>query len=98
LIPLSRDQAEANANAKLAVSFDSIAQLEAAGETDFGKIWRVRNLAAEFERDESSPWSITKLVQLMVLLSFVLLAIPSAGRKRAASSSEIFVDAGENND
>lgn len=98
LIPLSKDQAEANANAKLAVSFDSIAQLEAAGETDFGKIWRVRNLAAEFERDESSPWSITKLVQLMVLLSFVLLAIPSAGRKRAASSSEIFVDAGENND
>ena len=98
LVPLSKDQAQANANAKLAVSFDSIAQLEAAGETDFGKIWRVRNLTAEFERDQSSPWSITKLVQLVVLLSFVLLAIPSAGRRRAASSSEIFVDAGESND
>lgn len=98
LIPLASDQTEANANAKLAVAFDSIAQLEAAGETDFGNIWRVRNLSADFERDESSPWSITKVVQLLVLLAFVLLAIPSAGRRRAASTSEIFVDSGETND
>lgn len=98
LIPLSQNQAEINVNAKLSVAFDSIAQLEAAGETDFGKIWRVRDLAPDFERDESSPWSITKLIQLAVLISFVLLAIPSARRKRAASSSEIFVDSGEAND
>ena len=98
LIPLSQNQAETNANARLSVAFDSIAQLEAAGETDFGKIWRVRDLAPDFERDESSPWSITKLIQLAVLISFVLLAIPSARRKRAASSSEIFVDSGETND
>ena len=98
LIAKSQSQAQTNSNARLAVAFDSIAQLEAAGETDFGKIWRVRELAADFERDESSVWSITKLIQLAVLVSFVLLAIPSARRKRAASSSEIFVDAGDNND
>lgn len=98
LIPLAQNQTAANANAKLSVAFDSIAQLESAGETDFGNIWRVRNLAADFERDESSPWSITKLVQLAVLISFVLLAIPSAARKRNSSSSEIFADSGENND
>lgn len=98
LIPASKSQAETNANAELSMAFDSIAQLESAGETDFGNIWRVRDLAADFERDESSPWSVTKLVQLVVLLSFVLLAIPSAGRRRAAGTSEIFVDSGENND
>jgi GT2 family glycosyltransferase len=98
LIPLAQSQTQANSNARLAVAFDSIAQLESAGETDFGKIWRVRDLVANFERDESSPWSITKLVQLGVLISFVLLAIPSAGRKRAATSSEIFVDSSDNHD
>jgi GT2 family glycosyltransferase len=98
LIPLAQSQTQANSNARLAVAFDSIAQLESAGETDFGKIWRVRDLAANFERDESSPWSVTKLVQLGILISFVLLAIPSAGRKRAAASSEIFVDSSDNHD
>jgi hypothetical protein len=98
LIPLAQSQSQANSNARLAVAFDSIAQLESAGETDFGKIWRVRDLVANFERDESSPWSITKLIQLGVLISFVLLAIPSAGRKRAATSSEIFVDSSDNHD
>lgn len=98
LIPIAKSQTEANANAKLAVAFDSIAQLESAGETDFGKIWRVRDLSPTFERDESSPWSITKLIQLAVLISFLLLAIPSAGKRRAAATSEIFVDSGESND
>jgi GT2 family glycosyltransferase len=98
LIPRAQSQAQANANARLAVAFDSLAPLESAGETDFGQIWRVRELVANFERDESSPWSITKLVQLGVLLSFVLLAVPSAGRKRAAASSEIFVDSSDSND
>ena len=98
LIAIEENQTQANANAKLAVAFDSIAQLESAGVTDFGNIWRVRDLSPIFERDESSPWSITKLIQLAVLLSFVLLAIPSAGKRRAAASSEIFVDAGDGND
>ena len=75
-----------------------MSQLEAAGETDFGKIWRARNFVSDSEQQDQSPWSITKAVQLVVLLSFVLLAIPSAGRRRAAASSEIFVDSGDGND
>jgi hypothetical protein len=98
LIPTAKNQTEANAGAELAVAFDSISKLESAGETDFGKIWRVRDLSPTFERDESSPWSVTKLIQLALLLTFLLLAIPSAGKRRAAATSEIFVDSGESND
>lgn len=79
-------------------SLDAVAELESAGETEFGKIWRVRNFQAEAVVLEESPWSITKGLQLAVLISFILLAIPTSGRKRAAGTSEIFVDAGESND
>ena len=98
LVPSASSQTEANANASLAVSLNSVTALEAAGETEFGKIWRVRDFKSDLVQSETSPWSITKGVQLAVLLGFVLLAIPSAGRRRAAASSEIFVDAGESND
>jgi GT2 family glycosyltransferase len=98
MIPKANNQTESNANAKLAVAFDSIAQLESAGQTDFGQIWRVRNAQATAEIVEESPWSVTKAIQLTILISFMLLAIPSAGRRRAAASSEIFVDGGESND
>jgi GT2 family glycosyltransferase len=98
MIPKANNQTESNANAKLAVAFDSIAQLESAGQTDFGQIWRVRNAQSTAEKTEESPWSVTKAIQLTILISFMLLAIPSAGRRRAAASSEIFVDGGESND
>ena len=98
LVPSAKSQTEANDNAQLAVVLNSIAALESAGLTDFGKIWRVRDFKADSIAESSSPWSITKGVQLAVLISFVLLAIPSAGRRRAAATSEIFVDGGEGND
>lgn len=82
----------------IASAMDSVSQLETAGETEFGKIWRVRNFKAGAEITDASPWSITKALQLAVLISFVLLAIPTSGRKRSAGTSEIFVDAGEAND
>lgn len=82
----------------LAASLDAVAELESAGETDFGKIWRVRNFEAATVITEASPWSITKAIQFAVLAGFILLAIPTSGRKRAASSSEIFVDSGDSND
>jgi hypothetical protein len=45
-----------------------------------------------------SPWSITKVVQLSVLLGFVLLAIPSTNqRRRVTGDSQIFIEAGEEN-
>ena len=98
LIEKASSQTQANNNARIATALNSVSQLEAAGETDFGKIWRVRNFVSDSEQQDQSPWSITKAVQLVVLLSFVLLAIPSAGRRRAAASSEIFVDSGDGND
>jgi hypothetical protein len=79
-------------------SLDAVAELESAGETEFGKIWRVRNFQAEAIQTQESLWSITKGLQLAILISFILLAIPTSGRKRAAGTSEIFVDAGESND
>jgi hypothetical protein len=46
----------------------------------------------------SSPWSITKGVQLAILLGFVLLAIPTTNqRRRVSGDSEIFVEVGEEN-
>lgn len=98
LVPKGSTQTEANENARLAVALNSITAIEAAGETEFGKIWRVREFKSNTVPTQTSPWSITKGIQLAVLLSFVLLAIPSAGRRRAAGSSEIFVDAGDGND
>ena len=98
LVPAAKSQAESNENAQLAVSLNSVAQLEAAGDTDFGKIWRVRNFVSQPVEESASPWSITKGVELAVLLSFVLLAIPTGGRRRAAATSEIFVDSGDGND
>jgi hypothetical protein len=98
LVPKAHSQSEANDNARLAVALNSITAIEAAGETEFGKIWRVREFKSTDVLQTSSPWSVTKGVQLAVLLSFVLLAIPSANRRRAAASSEIFVDSGDGND
>lgn len=98
LIEKANSQTQANDNARIATALNSVSQLEAAGETDFGKIWRVRKFEAAAEPQQQSPWSITKGVQLVVLLSFVMLAIPSAGRRRAAATSEIFVDSGDGND
>ncbi|MFM2321458.1 MAG: hypothetical protein RL612_605 [Actinomycetota bacterium] len=86
------------ASRDLATSLDAVAELESAGETDFGKIWRVRNFKADAVISDASPWSITKGVQLAVLISFILLAIPTSGRKRSAGTAEIFVDAGDSND
>lgn len=82
----------------VATSLDAVAELESAGETEFGKIWRVRNFEAASVTVAASPWSITKGVQLAILISFILLAIPTSGRKRRAGTSEIFMDAGESND
>lgn len=84
---------------QLAISLDSVKELETVGQTDFGRLWRVR--AAEpinSNITEESLWSITKAVQLVVLLGFVLLALPSINqRKRVSGDSDIFVSAGEDN-
>lgn len=79
----------------LAIALDGSDELEPVGLTDYGRLWRVAHpnetlsIAPE---STPSPWSITKVVQLSVILGFVLLAIPgrsnTSGRRR---DSEIFV-------
>jgi GT2 family glycosyltransferase len=83
--------------AQLAISLDSVEELETVGQTDFGRLWRVREpVAVGAEQISGSFWSITKVVQLTVLMGFVLLALPSINqRKRVSGDSDIFVAAGE---
>jgi len=92
------DQRSAIAS-QLAIGLDSVKELESVGSTDFGRLWRVREPNQELlnaNLKPSSSWSITKGVQLAVILSFVLLAIPTANqRRRVSGDSEIFVEAGE---
>jgi hypothetical protein len=87
--------------AQLGISLDSVKELEAVGATDSGRLWRVRAPNQELLNAgirSESPWSITKVVQLSVLLGFVLLAIPSTNqRRRVTGDSQIFVEAGEDN-
>ena len=75
---------------ELSVSLDATAELEAIGSTDFGQLWRVRDPASSATVQDRTPgisaadgfWSITKITQLVVLLGFTLLALPSASGPR----------------
>jgi GT2 family glycosyltransferase len=83
---------------ELAFSLDSIAELESVGITEFGQLWRVRepNETAKTQDAISEPaWSVTKTVQLSILLGFGLMALPSRNGRRRAEDSEIFVDENE---
>ena len=97
-IPASRAIRPLWAATELGLAFDSIAELEPIGATDFGRLWRVRDAAASAQSVEppfNTLWSITKAVQVGIIGAFVLLAIPSRTRRRSGSDSEIFVDAEE---
>lgn len=84
---------------QLGVALDSVKELEAVGSTEYGQLWRVREPNLELLNaglEPNSPWSITKGVQLAVLLGFVLLAIPTTNqRRRVSGDSQIFVEAGD---
>ena len=94
------DQTSAIAS-QLAIGLDSVKELESVGSTDFGRLWRVREPNQELlnaDLKPASPWSITKGIQLAILLGFVLLAIPTTNqRRRVSGDSEIFVEVGEEN-
>jgi hypothetical protein len=73
---------EKDGNGDLGVALNSVVQLDQVGLTDYGQLWRVKKAQGHLEADVSY-WSITKTVQVVVLLGFVLLALPtSRGRKR----------------
>ena len=78
----------------LGIALDSVSELETVGVTDLGRLWRVREPKAAVEETTSSPWSITKVVQVSVLLGYVLMAIPSRTSRRRGNE-EIFIESGE---
>jgi GT2 family glycosyltransferase len=81
---------------ELGIALDSVSELETVGVTDFGRLWRVRDPQPAAAQDPSSPWSITKGVQVVILLGFVLMAVPSRTNRRRGSE-EIFIESGEDN-
>jgi hypothetical protein len=69
-------------NADLAVSLNSVTELDQVGTTEFGQLWRVKASESFKVQDAQTYWSITKSVQLGILVGFILLALPtSRGRK-----------------
>ncbi len=69
-------------NADLAVSLNSVTELDQVGTTEFGQLWRVKASESFSVQDQQTYWSITKSVQLGILFGFILLALPtSRGRK-----------------
>jgi hypothetical protein len=78
----------------LGIALDSVSELETVGATDFGRLWRVREPKPLDDEPSSSPWSITKAVQVTVLLGYMLMAIPSRTSRRRGNE-EIFIESGE---
>ena len=73
---------EAEGNSDLAVSLNSVVELDQVGKTEFGQLWRVKASDTFEVKDNQTYWSITKSVQLGILFGYVLLALPtSRGRK-----------------
>jgi GT2 family glycosyltransferase len=78
----------------LAIALDSVSELETVGATDLGRLWRVRDPKAAADETTSSSWSITKVVQVSVLLGYMLMAVPSRTSRRRGNE-EIFIESGE---
>ena len=81
---------------EIGASLDSVPELESAGVTEFGRLWRVKS-QVDPGFTKHSVWSITKGIQVAILSGFILLAIPSRTRRKVGAESEIFV-AGEDAD
>jgi hypothetical protein len=76
-------------NGELGVALNSVSQLGEVGFTEFGQLWRVSEISAQGNND-LPLWSITKGVQLGVLVGFMLLALPtSRGRKKQNQLSPV---------
>jgi len=79
--------------ADLINSLDSLTELGSAGTTEFGRLWRVTAAIEPAAAEDKSPWSITKLVQLSILVGFILLAAPTNGSSsRKSKTAEIFIE------
>ena len=80
-------------NSDLAVSLNSVSELDQVGTTEFGQLWRVKASESFKVQDEQTYWSITKSVQLGILVAFILLALPTyRGRKSRRAVHELNED------
>lgn len=83
-------------NTELVAALESSTLLEGAGLTPYGDLWRVLGSSAEENpATHQNPWSITKAIQLLALLGFILLAVPSRAKLRRAKDTAIFIDQSE---
>jgi GT2 family glycosyltransferase len=83
-------------NADLAAALESSPNLEGAGLTPFGELWRVKGIgSADAPASQHTPWSLTKAVQLISLFAFMLLAVPTRTRRKRAEAGSIFIDQSE---
>jgi hypothetical protein len=83
-------------NGDLAVALNSVAELDQVGTTEFGQLWRVKKPLVSGKEAKQSLLSITKTVQLAVLIGFILLALPTArGRKNRVRAENSFEPEGE---
>lgn len=86
LVPKS----ESSGGRELISNIESVSGLKSIGQTEFGRLWRV----AEIDQLPIEPpsnqdlWSITKGIQLFVLVLFILLAIPNFRRESAARQTQ----------
>ena len=81
----------------LQLALDSTRELESIGVTDFGQLWKVKDLPAG-TNSQTFDLGIVKIGQLAVLALFAWFAIPTRRRKkRADKDSEIFIDSEETN-
>jgi hypothetical protein len=83
-------------NADLVAALESSTLLEGAGLTPYGDLWRVLGTSAEENpATHRNPWSITKSIQLLAIIGFILLAVPSRPKLRRAKDTAIFIDQSE---
>ncbi|MEY4417972.1 MAG: hypothetical protein RIQ88_410 [Actinomycetota bacterium] len=74
-------------NGEIQLALNTAAELDQAGTTEFGQLWRVKHPNEILADNQSRSWSVTKAIQLSVLIGFSLLALPTArGRKRRISN------------
>jgi len=75
-------------NGDVQVALNSAAELDQVGTTEFGQLWRVRAANPELQDETKAMWSITKTVQLSVLVGFILLALPTARGRKVRATNE----------
>jgi hypothetical protein len=79
----------------LQLALDSTKELESIGVTDFGQLWKVKDIPAGV-KPQSLDLGFVKLAQVAVLALFVWFAIPARRRrKRKDKDSDIFIDSEE---